>query len=302
MRIVLIGAVESTAVTLDCMIESGYPPISVVGLDKTLAARHSDFVDMETRAREAGITFIPVRSVNAPEVVERITSLEPDWLVVVGWSQICHAALLAIPRLGAIGYHPSPLPELRGRAVLAWTLLLGRETTGGSLFALEPTVDSGDILAQRLFPVVPRETLSSLICKHLSALSDMWRELLPKMVLGPLVGRPQDPALASHCAKRTAEDGRVDWTGSVYDIDRLVRAVTAPYPGAFSDRGDDRLQIWEAEPFVGPTHYGLPGQVLAVGEKEILIACRLGEALAVRRWSWPDEKGASPLRVGDRLS
>lgn len=301
MRIVLIGAVESTAVTLDSMIAAGQAPIAVVGLERSLAERHSDFVDMERRARDAGIEFIPVRSVNAPEIVEHIAALEPEWLVVVGWSQICHAPLLRVPRWGAIGYHPSPLPELRGRAVLAWTILLGREDTASTLFTLEPTVDSGEILAQRSFALAPRETLPGLVAKHMEALAEMWRDLLPAMALGPVAGRPQDSSLASYCAKRTAEDGRIDWSTDSQTIDRLVRAVTAPYPGAFSDRSEDRLFIWEAEPFRGPVHYGLPGQILHVDEHETLIACRLGEALVVKRWSWAKPDIAKRLKVGDRL-
>lgn len=297
----MIGTVESTAVTLDAMIAAGHPPVGVVGLERSLAGRHSDFIDMEARARDSGIDFIPVRSVNAPEVVARIDDLQPDWLVVVGWSQICHAPLLATPRVGAIGYHPSPLPELRGRAVLAWTILLGRESTAGSLFTLEPTVDSGELLAQRAFAVDARETLPGLIARHMDALGDMWRDLLPAMALGPVPGRAQDETRASYCAKRTAADGRIDWTAGSETVDRLVRAVTAPYPGAFTDRDGDRLIIWEAEPFTGPVHYGLPGQVLAVGENETLVACRSGETLAVRRWSWASPYVERRLKVDDRL-
>lgn len=298
----MIGAVESTAVTLQAMIAAGHPPAAVAGLPASLAARHSDFVDMEGRARDADVPFIPAPSVNAPETVDRIAALAPDWLVVVGWSQICRPPLLATPRVGAVGYHPSPLPELRGRAVLAWTLLLGRDRTAGTLFSLEPTVDSGDILAQRAFSVDRRESLPGLMAKHMRALDGMWAELLPRMAAGPVSGRPQDPSRASYCAKRTAEDGRIDWAAGADPIDRLVRAVTAPYPGAFTHRGGDRLTVWEAEPWAGPVHYGLPGQVLAVGETDVLVACRTGEALRLRRWSWGETGAAArPLRVGDRL-
>lgn len=275
--------------------------MAVVSLQTELASRHSDFVDLETRAQSAGVPFIPVRSVNAPEVVERIASLKPDWLVVVGWSQICHAPLLSIPRLGAIGYHPSYLPELRGRAVLAWTILLARKVTAGSLFRLEPTVDSGDILAQQSFEIDARESLPTLLAKHMCALRDMWNDLLPQMQRGPVVGVPQDATRISFCGKRTAADGRIDWSAGVNSVDRLIRAVTAPYPGAFTHRGENRLLIWEAEPWRGPPHFGAPGQVLAVADEEVLIACQLGEALAVKRWSWSSQSPASPLRAADRL-
>lgn len=303
MRIVLIGAVESTAVTLQCMIEAGFAPLAVVSLEADLAARHSDFVDMRPLAQQAGAEFITVRSINAPDVVARIGALKPDWLVIVGWSQIAHAPLLATAAVGTIGYHPSPLPELRGRAVLAWTIILGRTWTAGTLFALHREVDSGEILAQRRFDLSPRETLPTLIAKHMAALGEMWRELLPRLAAGPVRGRDQDPGLVSHCAKRVAEDGLIDWTQDASTIDRLVRAVTAPYPGAFTHRGGDKLMIWEAEPWTGPVHYGTPGQILQIKDDELLISCRLGEALHVRRWSWApaaDSPFPQRLRVGEK--
>lgn len=301
MRIVLIGTVESTAVTLQAMVEGGHTPVAVVSLDATLAARHSDFVDMAPLASAAGATFIPVRSVNAPDVVARVAGLAPDWLVVVGWSQIVQAPLLATAKVGTVGYHPSPLPELRGRAVLAWTILLGRTRTAGSLFTLEPEVDSGEILAQHSFDLDPRETLATLMAKHMRALAFMWADLLPRLADGTASGRPQDASQISHCAKRTAADGRIDWNEDAATIDRLIRAVTAPYPGAFSMRADDKLVIWEAEPWTGPVHYGLPGQVLEIHGEAILIACRLGEAVRVSRWEWAGSGNPRPLRIADRL-
>jgi len=301
LRIVLIGAVESTAVTLKSMVDAGHAPIAVVSLEPTLAHRHSDFVDMKSLADAVEVPFLPVRSVNAPEAVERIAALKPDWLVVVGWSQIVHEPLMRTARLGCIGYHPSPLPELRGRAVLAWTILLDRTWTAGSLFLLEPAVDSGEILVQRRFDLTSREDLASLMAKHMEALRLMWRDLLPKLIDGSVKGTLQDASRISHCAKRTAADGRIDWGQSAEEVDRLVRAVTAPYPGAFTHRGEDRLIIWEAEPWMGPVHYGLPGQLLERHGDELLIACRLGDALLVKRWQWLVPGERKPLRIGDRL-
>ena len=301
MRIVLIGTVESTAVTFRAMTEGGYAPIAVVSLDPALAARHSDFVDMAPLASAAGAEVVPVRSINAPEVVDRIAALEPDWLVVVGWSQILHKPLLATAKVGTVGYHPSPLPELRGRAVLAWTILLGRSWTAGSLFTLEPEVDSGRILAQRRFDLDPRETLATLMTKHMTVLSGMWSDLLPQLAEGKPTGTEQDAALISHCAKRTAKDGRILWDQDAEVIDRLVRAATVPYPGAFTQRDEDRMLIWEAEPWAGPIHYGLPGQVLETHGVEALVACRLGQALLIKRWDWSETGERKRLRVADRL-
>jgi methionyl-tRNA formyltransferase len=156
------------------MVAAGHPPVGVLSLDASRASRHSDFVDMATLAAQHGLPFLGVASANGDDAVAWVEALRPDWIVVVGWSEICREPLLAKARLGGVGYHPAPLPALRGRAVLAWTILLGLTETAGTLFTLATAVDSGAIPAQRRFPVQPRETLTSLMAKYMDALAAMW--------------------------------------------------------------------------------------------------------------------------------
>src|SRR5690625_4713688 len=134
MRTVLVGAVDSTRVTLEAWARRGAPPALLVTLPPELAPRHSDYVDLRPTARRYDVPVEEAPRVNAPEVVTRIREAEPDHLLVIGWSQLCGSDLLAAAKHGAIGYHPAPLPELRGRAVIPWTILTGREWTGSTLF------------------------------------------------------------------------------------------------------------------------------------------------------------------------
>ena len=301
MRIVLIGAVESTAVTFQALCEHGVTPVAVFGLLPELGHRHSDLVDIAGMADAMNVPFVGVRSINDADVVARIEALDPDWLIVVGWSQICGERLLAVPRVGSIGYHPSALPKLRGRAVLAWTILLGLKRTAGTLFSLAPGVDSGDILAQHAFDLDERETLPSLIAKHMAALRSMWAEIMPRLA-APLPGMKQDDGKASYCAKRTAADGLIDWSREAVDIDRLIRAVTHPYPGAFGWLRGSKLTIWEATIWAGPTYHGSPGQIVARHEQGLVITCANGTALLATKWDWPDlasRNGKVP--VGERI-
>lgn len=301
MRIVLVGTVESTAVTLDALCREGRRPVAVFGLDPALKERHSDYVDMAELAARFDVPFTGVRSINDPDVVARIAALQPDWLVVVGWSQICREPILAIPRLGAIGYHPSPLPELRGRAVLAWTILLGCRSTAGTLFRLAPGADSGDILAQSSFDLDERENLPSLMEKHMVVLRHMWLELLSRLDGENVAGKPQDEAGASYCARRTAEDGLINWHENAADVDRLIRAVTRPYPGAFGWLRDRKLMIWKAEPWTGARYFGAPGQIVARLGDALLVTCGGNTALLVRDWAWEGADAQPPPQIDDRI-
>ena len=175
-----------------------------------LANRHSDFVDIGAAAAEFGSEIIQAADGNDPAVVKRVQSLSPDVLFVIGWSQICRQPMMETGRLGTIGYHPAPLPRLRGRAPIPWTILLDEPITAGTLFWIDEGTDTGPILAQHFFHVARtrRRLLYTVVtCAHLSPCCRMpararrrnrsprspWTIVLP---LG---------------TRRTPDDGRIDW-------------------------------------------------------------------------------------------
>jgi methionyl-tRNA formyltransferase len=62
---------------------------------------------------------------------------------------------------------------------------------------------------------------------------------------GDLSLKPQTEAAASIWPGRRPEDGRLRKEMGVVEADRMVRAVTHPYPGAFCEWEGRRLRIWE---------------------------------------------------------
>src|SRR3546814_501635 len=121
---------------------------------------------------------------NAPDVLEAVSALAPDYVFVIGWSQICKPAFRQAAGGQVIGYHPAPLPRLRGRAVIPWTILLDEKITASTLFWIDDGVDSGPILAQRYFHIAPDETAAILYRQHMEALDRMLRESLPMIAQG----------------------------------------------------------------------------------------------------------------------
>jgi methionyl-tRNA formyltransferase len=266
-------------------------PAIVVTLPAEAAHRHADVADLSTPARAMGSTVFETSDINAPETLAAIAAAEPDLCTVVGWSQICRAPLRSIARIGSVGFHPAALPRLRGRGVIPWTILLDEPYTGSTLFWLDEGVDSGDILLQRTFVLAPDETARSLYIKHTDNLAAM----LPEAVALVSAGNPprlvQDESLASYCAKRTPEDGLIDWSLPAASVLRLIRAVGDPYPGAYACAGAARIVIDAAAAFAGSHRFiGLAGQVQVHTEAGFVVRCGDGECIEVLAWRSPDGK------------
>ncbi|MGN6121871.1 MAG: methionyl-tRNA formyltransferase [Sphingomonas oligoaromativorans] len=291
MRALLIGAVESTRVALRALADApGWTLAGLVTLPLDLAGRHSDFVDLEAEARAIGCPVLRTANANAEEARTAIAALAPDYLFVIGWSQLCGEAMRALAPGRVVGYHPAPLPRLRGRGVIPWTILLDEPITAGTLFLIDEGTDSGAILAQNFFHVAPDETGATLYARHMAALEAMLPGLLSSLAAGTVEPRPQDERYATWAARRRPEDGVIDWRDDAVAIWRTVRACGDPYPGAWTMLGEERLVILKAEP-VDLSHHraALAGQVVERSEQGFTVRCGDGWGVLVTEW-----RGARP--------
>jgi len=171
---------------------------------------------------------------------------------VVGISQLVPAELRAVARIGAVGFHPTLLPEGRGRAPVAWTILLNRPAAV-NLFFLTDEADAGDLIVQRPVPVLPEDYAGDLIARTNAVLEDVMAEFAPAFASGQVPRIPQDHARATYYARRRPEDGRIDWNQSAGKIYTLVRATSRPYPGAFTFVDGRKVIVWRARPIAAGT-------------------------------------------------
>ena len=292
MRAIVVGAVESSRIAVETIAHaSGWELPLVVSLPPGLAQRHSDFVDLSAVAEQAGATMLHAADINAPDICEAIAAAEPDYVFIIGWSQICGPELMSIAPSRMIGYHPTALPRMRGRAVIPWTILSNEAITGSTLFWIDEGVDTGAILEQEFLHIAPDETAATLYARHVQVLRKMLAKALADLAAGTARREPQDERFATWVARRTAECGRIDWTLPARDTERLIRAVGRPYPGArtrMPSRGHD-LVIWNARVAAdGARHLARPGQVVARDGAQFTVMCGDHSTIEVLDWDSPD--------------
>jgi UDP-4-amino-4-deoxy-L-arabinose formyltransferase/UDP-glucuronic acid dehydrogenase (UDP-4-keto-hexauronic acid decarboxylating) len=99
------------------------------------------------------------------------------------------------------------------------------------------------------------------------------QKTLPSMLAGNITLTPQDESQASYFGRRSAADGEIHWHKSATQINNLIRAVTEPYPGAFTYLGQRKLVIWRAR-VLEQAHDKQPGTVLSADP--LVIACGEG--------------------------
>ena len=214
-----------------------------------------------------------------------------------------------MPALFCMGIHPAPLPIGRGAAIINWKLIEGGGEWGNSLFVMERSTDTGDVLDFEPFVLEPRDDVRTAFLKVDRTALRMLRRTLPKIADGSFVRVRQDPDKATRYRRRRPKDGRVDIEWNPRVILNYVRALTHPYPGAFLETAWGRLVIWRAHASEQNFQFA-PGTVIAIRPGEGLQLA-VGEGTAVlitlvtppgdaECWAdeWAQEVG---LKAGDTL-
>jgi methionyl-tRNA formyltransferase len=157
-------------------------------------------------------------------------------------------------------------------------------------------------VAQKAVPIDFRDTARMLFDKMTTAAAELIGDVWPLMLRGTIPEIPQDHRAASYFGGRKPEDGRIDWAKPAVSIYNLVRAVTHPYPGAFTTAGGRTLFIWWAEPDEHASTAGArPGQVMPPPwGKGLPIATGQG-VLLVKSAQWEGGAEASGDAVGTMI-
>ena len=282
LRVVVFGYHDIGVACLEALLERGGDVVAVVTHEDD-PAETIWFASLAHAAAARGIPVHAPADPNAPAFVEQIRRLQPDLLCSFYYRRLLGRTLLGLPRLGAINAHGSLLPKYRGRAPLNWALVHGETLTGVTLHYMDEWADHGDIIAQRPVPIAVEDTALTLSRKLTAAARTLVRDVYPLIATGRAPRVPQDHAAATRFGRRRPADGLIDWGASAWRIYNLVRAVTHPFPGAFTFWGGRRVLVWEVRPPRGRRCGGPPGRVLGVHAARLLEVATGDGVLEVAR-------------------
>ena len=300
-RVAFAGSVNTSRTTLEAIVANQCHLVGVLELDLSAAKGVSGYARLDDLASAAGVPCIGFRKINDQAVIDAVRNWRPDLLFVVGLSQLVGDELLALPRLGCVGFHPTLLPEGRGRAPIAW-LALGAARGAATFFLMDAGADSGPILAQQPFAVGETDHAFDIEQSVKRAIRGALDDWLPKLNAGHWDPAPQDHRRATYLGKRTPSDGLIDWQQPAVEVLRLVRAASRPFPGAYTYVQGLKFIVWQASLVDHANTQGVVGRILdfdSMGRPLVQTGngtLRLDETEFVAR-----EESMPPLRVGVKL-
>lgn len=165
---------------------------------------------------------------------EFIKGVQVDILLSVNYLFLIEKDIISLPKLYAINIHGSLLPKYRGRTPHVWAIINNESYSGITAHLINEGTDTGAIIKKIKVPIKPNDTGSDILKKYQKLYPKLVEQVLRMASNGKLKTYKQNNAQATYFGKRTPDDGGVNWNWQKERINNWVRALTKPYPGAFS--------------------------------------------------------------------
>ncbi len=272
MKTVVLAYHNIGCIGIRALMQNGFE-IAAVFTHKDDPQENVWFESVAALAASHNIPVFAPDDINHPIWIKKIRELAPDILFSFYYRNIIKPAILEIPPQGCLNLHGSLLPKYRGRSPINWAILKGEKESGATLHYMTPRPDDGDIVCQTNVDISENDTARTVFDKVARASEKMLADILPKINAGTAPRIPQDHDQATYYGGRRAQDGEINWNAANTEIKNLVRAVTYPYPGAFSFIGNRKCFIW-AVTTLSDSVSAAPGTIISVDP--LIVACGKG--------------------------
>ena len=280
MRVIFAGTPDFAATHLQAILEDDrYQLVAIYTQPDRPAGRGKKITQSPVKklALANDIQLEQPASLTDIKTQEAIARLEADVLIVVAYGLVLPQAVLDIPRLGCINVHGSILPKWRGAAPIQRAIEAGDRESGVTVMQMDVGLDTGPMLTICRCAIDDKETSASLYPKLAVLGAQALINTLEKMRSGTAVGIAQDSTQSSYADKIAKQESLIDWSASVTEIERRIRAFN-PFPAAYSLVNGQRIKIWLASA-VSRDYPGVPGEILSADDDGLLVKCGNGALL-----------------------
>lgn len=286
MEITFFGNGSRGVSCLQALLENGYK-INLVVIHPT------DKNTVKELAKQKGITTFEPDDPNSEEALKRLSSLGSDLFVLAGYGKIFYQQIINIPKIMCLNLHGGKLPQRRGSSPMNWALINGDKSFTLSIIKVATGVDCGDVLVERTFNIDINDTIRDLHKIANEHFPVMLLEAVEQIANGTYQLRVQNNIPAAYYPLRFPDDGLILWDmNTAEEIHNCIRALTEPYPCAFTFYNNRRIKLLASELNEYP-FYGEPGRIYQKTKRGILV-CASDRCLWIKSAVF-DDNGQSIL-------
>jgi methionyl-tRNA formyltransferase len=253
-KIAIFGCKSTTKSILSYFIENKYDVhLITIDEDKGASQKVADYIFLKEFCDQHHVkVYIAEKySLKSDVDIQFFKSNTFQIGFVVGWQRLIPEEILKTIPMGVFGMHGSPmnLPKGRGRSPMNWSILEGRKVFYTNLFQYKAGADDGDVLDTFKFQITDSDTAETMHYKNTMAMKFLIKKNIQNLCNGEFALTKQPDSKPTYYPSRNAADGLLDWEDDIYNIEKLVRAVTKPFDGAYTFLNTSKVTIYRASVF-----------------------------------------------------
>ena len=166
---------------------------------------------------------------------KEIVEINPDFIFVVGWSQLIDKEIVNASKKGTVSFHTSKLAKDRVRSTIAWQIAEGNTETALTMFYLSEGIDNGDIIAQEIIKIEQNDYVKDIMYKIKKSTFNILKAHFPLLIKGKALRIKQDEKQVSYRRLRNPnQDCFINWNQNTKNICNHILAVSYPYLKAWT--------------------------------------------------------------------
>ena len=227
-----------------------------------------------------------------------IISLNPDIIITCAYGQIIPEEILNYPKYGCINVHASLLPKLRGGSPLHHAIIDGYDKTGITIMYMDKGMDTGDIITQRIVPIMDDDNVGTIHDKLSLLGSKLLIDTLPDIIEGNVNRIKQNDNEATYCHNITHDEEMIDFNKNCRDIFNQVRGMN-PFPVSYILLNNKVLKIYEvAYEITSKYQDKRNGTIVFKDKKNLLIKAKDGIIKVINL----KKEGKKRMSIGEYLN
>ena len=242
---------------------------------KNKKKKFSDYVDLTSYAKKNKINNIYWDTSNYIKTLNWIKKIKPDYLFCIGWPYLLNNKILNSPKYFCVGFHPSDIPNNRGRHPIIWSIILNFRIIYSTFFIITKEADFGPVISKKKIKISKKinstKVYDLIIKKSDKQLSEILKKikLYNKLNLNTWLNTNKFK-MGNFLRKRSYKDGIIDWRMDANDISRLVNALKKPYPFASFVYKNKEYKVKEVK-IIKNSLKVEPGKVISIDNNKPII-------------------------------
>lgn len=214
MKVIVVGYDKMLAALINGAMDNNHEVVGVIRIDRVKYNRFTLFFkDIFIPSKDysyiksKNLYEIKANSVNSKKFQNEVLKLKADVILVGSWNEKFSIETIELTKYGVINCHPSLLPKHRGANPYFWQIYSGDTKAGITFHYMNEKFDSGEILMQGAFDIMPYMTGGSLRTKTAKVAEVMVGQLLSDLEENIIIPVKQNEEKATY--DRWTQDLRI---------------------------------------------------------------------------------------------